>query len=223
MERKFKWKMVVDVGMTCALLASMSYLLIGEEAHEWIGTALLLLFIFHHIFNYKWYQNLFRGTYTALRILQTVINMLMIAAILGLAVSSVILSRYVFAFLPISGMTSFGRTLHMVSAYWGFVLMAAHLGLHWSMILAMLKRTGIAKKKGISFLISLMGFGIAVYGAAAFSRYDLLFYMFLKKQFVFFDVNQPLYLFLLDYAAMMGFFICLFHTIKQLLVVARQK
>lgn len=151
MEKNIRWKMLVDIGMPGLLLASMSYLLIGEEAHEWIGTSLLLLFIFHHVLNYRWYQNLFHGTYTAIRVLQTIINILMIGMILGLAVSSVILSRYVFDFLPISGMTSFGRILHMVCAYWGFVLMAAHLGLHWSMILARLKKVGIgtARNKSI--------------------------------------------------------------------------
>lgn len=225
MDKNIRLKMLVDIGMTGALLASMSYLLIGEEAHEWIGTALLFLFIFHHILNYKWYRNLFSGTYTAVRMLQTVINLLMIGMIAGLAVSSVILSRYVFDFLPISGMTSFGRKLHMICAYWGFVLMAAHLGLHWGMILSMLKKIGIgtAKKKRMTFLVSLAGFGIAVYGGIAFIRYDLPSYMFLEKQFVFFDVNQPLCLFLLDYIAMMGCFIWLFHTIKQMLVKIRQK
>lgn len=220
MTKQFRWKIFVDVCITCGMLVAMSYLLIGEEAHEWIGTALLIFFVVHHILNFKWYQNLFQGRYSTIRIVQTVLNFLLLVTVIGLAVSSVILSRYVFDFLPIRGLSSFGRTLHMVSAYWGFVLMSAHLGLHWGMVLGMLKKAGGEKHKN-RFLIwgfRLIGFIIAAYGLTAFLRYDLLSYMFLRKQFVFFDVNQPLFLFLLDYMAIMGAFIWLFHTIKQILI-----
>lgn len=213
MDKRIKVKMFVDLCMTGSLLSAMSYLLIGEEAHEWIGTALLVLFVFHHILNYRWYRNLLRGTYTAFRILQILLNILMSAAIIGLAVSGIMLSRYVFDFLPISGFTSFGRKLHMISAYWGFVLMAAHLGLHWGMVLGIMEKLIKAKRKDriIRWPLRLAGVSIAGYGLIAFHKYDLLSYMLLKKQFVFFDVNQPLFLFLLDYMATMGFFIWLFH------------
>lgn len=166
MDKRIKVKMFVDLCMTGSLLSAMSYLLIGEEAHEWIGTALLVLFVFHRILNYRWYRNLLRGTYTAFRILQILLNILMSAAIIGLAVSGIMLSRYVFDFLPISGFTSFGRKLHMISAYWGFVLMAAHLGLHWGMVLGIMEKLIKAKRKDriIRWPLRLAGVSIAGYG-----------------------------------------------------------
>ena len=42
-------RVVVDLGMTVLLLLLMAYSLIGEEAHEWLGAAMLLLFVLHHI------------------------------------------------------------------------------------------------------------------------------------------------------------------------------
>lgn len=60
------------------------------------------------------------------------LNVLLLAAMIGLMVSGVILSRVVFDFLPISGGTGFARTLHMLASYWGFIFMSLHLGLHWA-------------------------------------------------------------------------------------------
>lgn len=51
MNKTIKIKMLVDIVMSIALLGCMSYLLIGEELHEWIGTFLIILFIIHHILN----------------------------------------------------------------------------------------------------------------------------------------------------------------------------
>lgn len=65
-----------------------------------------------------------RGKYTPLRIWQTLLVIFVLAAMIGSMVSGIILSRYVLSFLPISGGRSFGRSLHMLASYWGFVLMA---------------------------------------------------------------------------------------------------
>jgi hypothetical protein len=66
-----KWKIIIDILMTVLLLLSMSYLLVGEEMHEWIGSGLFLLFIVHHILNRKWFTTVFKGKYTALRFCRT--------------------------------------------------------------------------------------------------------------------------------------------------------
>ena len=104
-------KIFVDLVMTVLLLLLMAYLLVGEEAHEWIGLAMFCLFIFHHVLNWKWHGNLFRGKYTFLRMMQTLLNILLLAAMIGLMASGIILSREVFDFLPISGGMGFARTL----------------------------------------------------------------------------------------------------------------
>lgn len=57
------------------------------------------MFAAHHILNFGCYKNLFRGKYTAFRIFQVGIDVLTLLSIAVLVYSSVILSRYVFAFL----------------------------------------------------------------------------------------------------------------------------
>ena len=134
------------------------------------------------------------------RIFLLVVDLFLSAAMLGLMVSGMILSNHVFAFLPISGGTAFARLLHMVSSYWGFVLMALHLGLHWGML------RGAAKK-----LLPVIGAGIALYGLTVLIKRNLLSYMFLRTQFVFLDFGESMILFYLDYLAMMGLFVFLAH------------
>ena len=43
--------MTIDIAMTVLLPMMMAYSLIGEAFHEITGTALLVLFIVHHILN----------------------------------------------------------------------------------------------------------------------------------------------------------------------------
>lgn len=219
MNHSAKIKVFVDVCMTGALLVAMAYLLAGEEAHEWIGTALFVLFILHHILNRRWYQNIFRGVYSPVRILQILINLFMLFVILALMVSGIILSRYVFEFLPITGFTAFARMLHMLAAYWGFVFMSLHLGLHWGTILGMMRKVSKKKKtsKATQWTLRAIAFLIASYGVFAFIKHNLLSYMLLQNQFVFFDMEQPLLLFFLDYIAMMGLWIWLGYYIKLVL------
>ena len=58
MNRKFKIKIAVDVLMTISLLFLMSFELIGDAAHEWLGMAMVFLFVVHHVLNRKWTGNL---------------------------------------------------------------------------------------------------------------------------------------------------------------------
>lgn len=90
--------------------------------------------------NLNWYRNLFRGTYTWLWGVQTLIDLLLFAAMAAQMYSGIILFRYVFDFLPIEGGMALARRLHILGAYWGFLLMSLHLGMHWNMILGMLRK-----------------------------------------------------------------------------------
>jgi hypothetical protein len=136
MSRKQIWRMTVDLAMTVILLLLMGYSRIGETAHEVLGVCMFTLFILHHILNRKWIAGIFKGKYSAYRIFQTVLVALLFVAMIGSAVSGIILSKHLFNGLEFGG-TSVAREVHMLCGYWNFVLMSLHLGLHWSMILGM--------------------------------------------------------------------------------------
>lgn len=213
MKPKAAVKMAVDIAMTGVLLFLMGYQFWGDEAHEWAGAGMFVLFILHHILNRGWYRALSKGRYTPARIFQLIINLLLFLNMIGQMMSGFMLSQHVFAFLPISGGIAFARLLHMAAAYWGFVLMALHLGLHWSMMIGRFgKALGASHtSRWKSIAAKTVGAVIAVYGLFAFISRDLPAYMFLRTQFVFMDFSESVVLFYLDYLAMMGFFIFIAH------------
>ena len=197
MSRKQKLKIIIDLLLTVFLLLLMPYGMVGEAAHEWIGVGMLLLFIIHHILNRKWLRGLAKGRYTPRRILQTTVVFLILAGMIGSAVSGMILSSHVFDFLDIRGFSAPARVVHMLSAYWGFVLMALHLGLHWNMVSGRLgKVLGHSRSSRWRTIAGrTAGIVLAVYGLFAFISRDLPDYMFLRTQFVFMDFSEPVALF----------------------------
>ncbi len=212
-----KW--VTDVLMTLAMLFLMGYQFWGEQAHEWMGAGIFILFILHHILNRQWYKTLFSGNYTPFRVFQAIVNVLAFVSMLALMYSSIVMSRYVFAFLPISGGMSFARRLHILGSYWGFLLMAIHLGLHWNMFMnIVIKRFQIEKRSKICiFLLFLIGLVVSIFGLTAFIKRDFSTYLLLKSEFVFLDYGEQVLLFYLDYFALMGLCIFVSHYLSKLL------
>lgn len=203
MKRKTILKIVVDIGMTVMLLLLMTYELIGRAAHEWLGIGMFGLFIIHHVLNRKWSQCVFKGKYTLFRIWQTVLIIGILLTMAGSMYSGVVLSEYALSFLPIKGGRAFAREVHMIAAYWGFVLMSLHLGLHWSMMMGMAKRFVKELTTAGKWLLRGIASLIAGYGVYAFIRREIGRYMLLKNHFAFFDYEEPLIFFLADYVTVM--------------------
>ena len=178
-----------------------------------------MLFIVHHILNLKWYKNLFRGRYTAVRICGIVIDLLLVMIMLTLMWSSVVMSRHVFDFLAINSGMSLARHLHILGSYWGFILMNAHLGQHWSMVAGRIrkciKNTNRFHMRALLFFS--FGLLIAIYGVYVFIKRDFLIYIILQSEFVFLDYNESKILFYLDYLALAGLWIFIFHFLGKVL------
>lgn len=219
MTSKKIFQIIVDLAMTAMLPVLMAYALVGEATHEWVGISMFILFITHHILNYRWHQNLLKGRYSGIRILGTVINILLFAIMICLMVSGIMMSRHVFIFLHISDGTSFARTMHLLASYWGFVLMSVHLGIHWGMLMGVAKKiTGIKETSRLrTVFLRILAVSIAAYGIYAFLQRKNGYYMLLKTQFVFFDFDEPLSLFFTDQLAIMGLFVCVGHYASKLL------
>lgn len=173
MKAKTITKIVTDIVMTIALLLLMAYQLIGEEAHELIGSM----------------------------------------------VSGIVLSRYVFAPLNVHGGASWAVGLHILCAYWGFVIMSIHLGFHWNMVTAMAGRMNL--KTSVVITVRMAAVLIALYGAFAFVKRDFWNYMILKNHFAFYDFSEPVIFFLLDYFAVMGLFVFAGHCLSKMMSSVR--
>ncbi len=225
MKTKVVIKLAIDILMTLALLFVMGYQFWGEAPHEWVGAGMFFLFIAHHILNGNWHKSLFKGKYNTMRILTLGIDFFVLISMLVQMYSGIAMSRYVFDFLPWIGGMSLARRLHILGAYWGFLFMSLHLGLHWNMILGMSRKAIEIKNKSkihsiITFIAGLM---IAGYGVWAFISRDFPTYLLLKSQYVFLDYSEPKILFYIDYLALMGLCIFIAHYCTKIIRKVRKK
>ena len=201
--KKLIAKVLIDIGMTVCLLLLMPYSLLIEIAHEWIGMAMFILFVIHHILNRKWLILMGKGKYTAFRLLQTALVIIMMAFMIGSMISGVLLSNHIFKMIRITVNYMTARQIHMLSAYWGLVAMSLHLGIHWNIVVAM---TGKLCKKP-SVIRKWIARGIAViaagYGIYAFGSRQIGDYLLMRMHFVFYDYEEGVIPFLADYLAVM--------------------
>ena len=213
---KTKLKMFIDLLMTVTLLLLMAYQVTGARFHEWFGVVMLLLFVIHNILNIRWYGSLLKGRYRFQRVWMTVINISVFAIMLCLAYSGIIMSRYVFAALPINSGMALARVMHLSGSYWGFVLMSIHLGLHWGMVIGMFRKLCKEREsRAALWAVRLCAVLIAGYGAACFWKADIFSYMFMKAEFAFIDYEKNAAQVLIEYMAMMGLWVFMaYYTAK---------
>lgn len=223
MIKKKQIKIVLDIIMSIALLFLMAFQVTGDMYHEWIGSGMLVLFVVHNCLNIGWYKTIFKGKYSAQRILRTLVNLLVLAAIIITGYSGIVMSRFVFDFLPISGGMATARKLHLAGAYWAFVLMSVHLGMHWSLMISRFYAKGDKEQKGsavwktntgktgIIWLLRLVAAAIAVYGAFLFGQAEIYRNMFLQNEFAILDFETPAVLLILQNLAMMATWVFIGH------------
>lgn len=203
MKPKQKVKIIIDGLMTALLVVLMAYPVTGQVVHEWVGAGMFLLFLAHHVFNLYWLRTLGKGKYNRQRILQTVVDVLLLADMLVLMFSGIRLSRYVFTFLPGLGSTAAARRLHMLASYWGFVLMGVHLGLHWRVVTAPLRRRRDGRAGPLPWCA---GTALGLYGAYAAWKHQIWQYLTLRSEFIQFDFDRPAALYFLDHLCMLVLF-----------------
>ncbi|MBR1764344.1 MAG: DUF4405 domain-containing protein [Ruminococcus sp.] len=201
MNTKTKIKTAADILMTAALPVLMCYSIVGETAHEIIGIAMFALFILHHIFNFGWIKSLFKGKYNLRRIVGTLVNASVLICMIGLMYSGIVISKHIFTFVHIGG-AMFARTVHMLCAYWGLVLMSVHLGMHISQMAARMK----LKSKALIWTLRIIFGVMGAVGIYEFIQLKFTDYMFGRVKFVFIDISASAVLTAMQYLTVMVLF-----------------
>lgn len=204
-------KLSVDIAMTALFFIMLSYQLTEDTMHETIGVIVFVLFIVHHFLNRNWYKALVKGRYTVVRIIRTIVNMLLLAAILGIMISSLSISQVVIPFSKWIDIP-YAREIHMFCAYWAFILIAVHIGLHWSIIIGMVCKKSKEKEPGFwkNWSAKIAAVFIALYGIYAFVKREIGSYLLLHNSFAFWDFEEWAGWFFIDLFAVMG--LCVFLT-----------
>lgn len=221
--------MVLNITMTVLSIFLMGGTIFFKwrGTHEVLGILLIVLWGVHVWLNHRWYFSIFKGTYSAYRVIQTFINCSILICAVLLMISGIMLSTEVFAFLKISKGISFAMATHLVASHWYFIFMCAHLGLHIDMIV-----NQIAAKKQISaeqvpteetkspikdIILRALLVIWCLYGLYAFIIRGVGKYLFLLQEFFFLDTSKSRALFVFDYISIIVLIATLIHFIANLL------
>lgn len=136
----FSVRLLLDGIALGLLLVALAYDWLGNTAHEIIGTMMFGLLVSHTVFNRRWYGTVAQRTRAPRTILSRVINLSLLATMLALSVTSMLISREVFSALPLTS-TFTARQIHSLVGYLALIIAAVHLGLHWTMIMGVVRRS----------------------------------------------------------------------------------
>lgn len=192
-QRKRQAKIVVDVAMAVDMVALMATAIVQEAPHEWFGIALFVPVTAHIVLNRRWIAAMLRRRRNALQTVQLATMALLVACIVGLAASSLVLSKHVFGFLPVLPGAAWARRVHMLCSYWAFVLAFVHAGLHVRLPRRMAAKTLWACRLAWDL--------VACYGVWSFVNLGLPAYLLSQVQFAAVDFQTPLALSFARWAA----------------------
>ncbi len=218
-EPKQIMKRICDLAMIVLLPLLMAEILIGQEIHEWLGAFMLVLLIAHHLLNLGWWKSLCKGKYTPSRSFSTTLDLLLLSDMAALGVSGIMMSGFVFDFLPISGGMLLARQLHLFASHWGLILMSAHLGLHAELFMGMGRKLfRISERSGArSWILRAAAASVSVYGICAFFTQRMADYLFLQTHFVMFDETKAAGVYFAETAAMIWLFAWAAYYVNKLL------
>lgn len=169
-----------------------------------------LLFL-HNIFNRRWYGGLPKTRRQPRPLATVLLNLTLLATMVTLLTSSVLISQTLFASVAIGGSTA--RDIHILAAYWAMIIIAIHLGMHWSIIMGIAARLAGVRDPNLIRTVSLraMAFAAAVYGAYVFNQLDIGSRLLLIPTMQFWDFNEDTAGFFVQHGAIIALFACLGH------------
>lgn len=215
-------KLAIDLIMTVLMLTAMAYRITGNTAHELVGVSIGVLFVVHNLVNRRWYQAILKGKYHVFRALNTAVNLLLVVTMAALMVSGILISRTVFAFLPISD-GAFARQIHILAVYWLFILVSIHVGMHWEMLInAARKMTGMIEPNRVcAGVLRVLALLIAIVGVYASLERDIGSKLILYYTYDYWDPDTSTLIFFAEYLSILGMYIS--GTYYVLKCIQRQK
>ena len=211
-------RIAVDAVLAVLFVAVMATALVQEAPHEYLGVAVFAAVVVHIVLNRRWFKALFRGRYDAVRVLQIVAVVGLLACIAGQLASSLVLSKFAFGFLPALPGAGWARRVHMLCSYWGFVFAFAHAGLQLKGFARLVRARGASGTAGASAVFRVARIllaAIACFGAYSFMQMNLGAYLLGQVQFAFADAGQPIALSFARYASVAVLVAGAFHCLRR--------
>lgn len=109
-----------------------------------------------------------------------------------------------------------GLTPHLICSYWGFLIMAIYIGLHWQMFTAQLKKTAVGKalcsQPWLGRVLSVVS---VVFGAVALRHQQYGAHLFMRIGTSDLPYSNSVLLFTIEELLIMGLFIVIIRAVQQ--------
>nr|WP_314257377.1 DUF4405 domain-containing protein [uncultured Devosia sp.] len=224
MKPLFLLRLVLDFVAAGLLLAALAYNLMGNLVHEIIGSAMFALLIGHNLFNRRWYGTVFKGRPEPRTLITKGLNLSLLVSMLTLLITSVTISQAVFIFLPISS-TVTARQIHTMVGYLALLIVAVHLGLHWTMIMGVVRHLlKVTKESRLrTIMLRLIAAGIAASGIHSLVAVNVSSKLLMQFSMEFWDFQNATVAFFLHHAAIIGLGAVIGHYTLHLVQTRRRK
>lgn len=219
MRSVFILRLVLDLLAVSLLLTAFAYDLFGNATHEIIGTCLFALLVSHNVFNRRWYGMLTRGWREPRIIFSRTITLCLLLTMVGLLVTSIVISQTVFDFLPVRSSFTV-RQLHALAAYVMLFVAALHVGLQWSMIMRIVRQALDVPTSTKLQALALRGLALVIAGYGVHSLFviDIRSKLLMQTTFSFWDFEAAAVEFIMRHLAIVALGATVAHYSLKLLV-----
>ncbi len=224
MNPAFLTRLILDFIAFGMLVIALAYYWFSNATHEIVGTGIFVLLIAHNFFNRRWWAGIAKKQREPRNMFTKALNVSVLITIVALIVTSVMISQFVFSFLPINS-TFNARRLHSMASYWAILVVAIHLGWHWSMIMNVTTRKlGFIHESALrSAVLRLSAIAIASYGAYSLFAVEIGSKLSMQMSLVQWDFETHAVAFLVYHAAIIGLFSFVAHYTSVTIEVFRHR
>jgi hypothetical protein len=217
MKQQTLCKLVADCLMVVGILLAMANKLTGNLAHELLGTCLMLLFIGHNVLNRRWYATIAQRWGSNRGRVDVSLTTLLLLALVILVGSSLMISRSLYGFLGIEGSLAL-RQVHTTAAYWFFILMSMHLGMHWSRVMVIFAGARLLPSRpSVRLLVQMvLPIGIFLYGVRASFEREVCSKLFMRYAFDNWAFDTTIMPYFFHNLAILGSYVVLIHCVRSL-------
>lgn len=134
LNKTFLVRLLLDGIAAGLLLVALAYYWLGNTVHELAGASIFVLLVIHNIFNRRWYAVIIKPLRDRRSRIDRVLTLCLLAVVVALLVTSLLISKTLFSFLPMHGGFN-ARQIHTFAAYWSVALVAIHLGIRWERVM----------------------------------------------------------------------------------------
>lgn len=162
-------RLFLPASMAALLMLALAYWWLENGPHEILGTAMFAVLAWHLSINRRWFLKLSIGRYDVRRWVVVAVHAWLAINMAVLFVTSVLISRSVLSFIQFTDNVTVVE-VHWFSAYWVAMIVAVHIGSHWTRVMAAATTLFRLSPSRIRFVVlRLVAVILAVLGAWSFA------------------------------------------------------